>query len=68
MDVRSIAQTCTAFGQKMKRPLQKPFDESLAELVSRYAKSGGEGGKLTLEEINEFLRSQIQANEESGEE
>lgn len=47
--------------------MHKPFDEALAELVTRYAKSGGEGGKLTLEQINEFLRAQIQANEESGE-
>lgn len=47
--------------------MQKPFEEALAELVSRYAKSGGEGGKLTLEEINDMMRSQIQANEESGE-
>jgi hypothetical protein len=47
--------------------VQKSFDEALAELVSRYAKSGGCGGKLTLEEINDYLRSQIQANEESGE-
>jgi hypothetical protein len=48
--------------------MQKSFDEALAELVSRYAKSGGQGGNLTLEEINDFLLSQIQANEESGEE
>jgi len=48
--------------------MQKSFDEALAELVSQYAKSGGCGGALTLEEINELLRSQIQANEESGEE
>ena len=47
--------------------MQKSFDEALAELVSQYAKSGGCGGTLTLEEINELLRSQIQANEESGE-
>lgn len=47
--------------------MQKSFDEALAEIVSRYAKSGRCGGTLTLEEINDFLRSQIQANEESGE-
>ncbi len=46
---------------------QKPFDEALAELVSNHAKSGGRGGKLTLEQINDLLRAQIQANEESGE-
>lgn len=44
--------------------MQKSFDEALAELVSHY--HDGPNG-LTLEEINEFLRSQIQANEESGE-
>lgn len=43
-------------------------EEALAELVSLYAKSGGKGGTLSLEEINEAMRSQIQANEESGEE
>jgi hypothetical protein len=48
--------------------MQKPFEEALAELQSKYAKSGGQGGTLTLEEINEMLQSQIQANEESGEE
>jgi hypothetical protein len=47
--------------------MQKSFDEALAELVSHYAKSGGKGGKLTLELINDLLRAQIQANEESGE-
>ena len=46
--------------------MQKPFDEALAELQDQYAKS--KGGTLTLEEINELYRSQIQANEESGEE
>lgn len=45
-----------------------PFEEALAELVSRYAKSGGEGGTMTLEQISEAMRLQIQANEESGEE
>lgn len=47
--------------------MQKSFEDALAELVSKYAKSGGQGGTLTLEQINEFLTSQIQANEESGE-
>jgi len=48
--------------------MKQSFDEALAELVSKYAKSGGCGGTLTLEEINDYMRSQIQANEESGEE
>ena len=48
--------------------MQKPFDEALAELQDQYAKSAGKGGHLSLEEINEVMRSQIQANEESGEE
>lgn len=46
--------------------MQKPFDEALAELQDQYAKS--KGGTLTLEEINNYLQAQIQANEESGEE
>ena len=45
--------------------MEKSFDEALAELVSRY--HDGPTG-LSLEEINEFMRAQIQANEESGEE
>ena len=48
--------------------MQQSFDEALAALVTRYAKSGGTGGTMTLEEINDAMRSQIQANEESGEE
>jgi hypothetical protein len=48
--------------------MQKPFDEALAEFQDTYAKSAGRGGTMTLEEINAFYRSQIQANEEAGEE
>jgi hypothetical protein len=48
--------------------MQKPIEEAIAEVVSAYAKSAGKGGTQTLEEINEAFRSQIQANEESGEE
>jgi hypothetical protein len=47
--------------------MQKPFDEALAELVSQHVKTTDKRHKLTLEEINERLRAQIQANEESGE-
>jgi hypothetical protein len=50
-----------------KKKRKPRFDEALAKLVSKYAKSGGLGGKLSLEAINGYLRSQIQANEESGE-
>lgn len=51
----------------MKKPIEKPFDEALAELISRYARSDDKKGGLTLEKMNAYMRMQIQANEESGE-
>jgi hypothetical protein len=50
-----------------KKKRKQPFDEALAKLQDQYSKAGGKDGKLSLETINGYLRSQIQANEESGE-
>ena len=69
LEAKDAAIRAKLFGIPEERPMkpQKPFDEALAELVSQYAKSGGSGGTMTLEEINDILDGQIKANEESGE-
>ena len=51
---------------KTKRKLS--FMDALAALQDKYSRSAGKGGTMTLDEINEILRLQIQANQESGEE
>lgn len=51
----------------MKKPRKPPFATALVLLQDTYSKSAGRGGSMSLNEINEIYRRQIQANEESGE-